>query len=241
MRGFALLVAAVLVSIVTSIATVLGMERLKLLPAPQATHEQPAAKVGVPSLKGLSEDDARQNLKALGLVFLVGERKAVSGAGPGTVVEQSPAAGQQLEPHGSISVSLARELPKVPGVVNKTLSEATALLTQRGYKLEQAEPLADPLVPKGSIATQLPAADSPQETDKPVIVRLSAGPGEIEVPKLLGQGLDKTKAQATELGFSLKILWTQMGETPTFVVLSQNPAAGKKIKPGEAVTVTINR
>ena len=238
MRGFALLVVVVFVSIVTSIATVLGMERLKLLSAP--THEPPA-RVGVPSLKGLSEDDARQNLKALGLVFLVSERKAVSGAGPGTVVEQSPAAGQQLEPHGSISVSLARELPKVPGVVNRTLSEATALLTQRGYKLEQAEPIADAQVPKGSIVSQQPAADAPQETDKPVIVRISAGPGEIEVPKLLGQGLEKTKTQAKELGLALKILWTEIGETPTFVVLSQNPVAGKKLKPGEAVTVTINR
>src|SRR6185369_770727 len=240
MRGFALLVAAVLVSIVTSVATVLSMERLKLIAAPPATHEQPA-KVGVPSLKGLSEDDARQNLKALGLVFLVSERKAVSGAGPGTVVEQSPAAGQQIEPHGSISVSLARELPKVPGVVNRTLSEATALLAPLCYKLEQAEPLADPQVPKGSIVSQLPAAAAPQETDKPVIVRVSAGPGEIEVPKLLGQGLEKAKSQAKELGLSLKIQWTEIGETPTFVVLAQNPVAGKKIKPGEAVTVTINR
>src|SRR6478609_11752004 len=197
MRGFALLVAAVLVSIVTSVATVLSMERLKLIAAP---HEQPTAKVGVPSLKGLSENDARENLKALGLVFLVSERKVASGAAPGTVVEQSPAAGQQLEPHGSISVSLARELPKVPSVVNRTLSEATALLAPLGYKLEQAEPLADPHVPKGSIVSQLPAADTPQETDKPVIVRVSAGPGEIEVPKLLGQGLEKAKSQAKELG-----------------------------------------
>ncbi|HEX2670376.1 MAG TPA: PASTA domain-containing protein, partial [Polyangiaceae bacterium] len=144
MRGFALLVAAVLVSIVTSVATVLSMERLKLMTAPPPTHEQPAAKVGVPSLKGLSEDDARKNLQALGLVFLVSERKSVSGAAPGTVVEQSPAAGQQLEPHGSISVSLARELPKVPSVVSRTLGEATTLLAQHGYKLEQAEALPDP-------------------------------------------------------------------------------------------------
>lgn len=241
MRGFALLVVAVLVSVVTSVATVLSMERLKLIAAPAATHEQAAAKLGVPNLKGLSEDDARQNLKALGMVFLVSERKSAAGAAPGTVVEQSPAAGQLLEPHGAISVSLARELPKVPGVVNRTLSEASALLAQRGYKVEQAEPLADPQVPKGSIVSQLPTADAPQETDKPVIVRVSAGPGEIEMPKLLGQGLEKTKAQANELGLALKILWTEMGETPTFVVLSQNPVAGKKVKPGDAVTVTINR
>jgi beta-lactam-binding protein with PASTA domain len=241
MRGFALLVAAVLVSIVTSVATVLSMERLKLIAPPPPAHEQPAAKVGVPSLKGLSEEDARQNLKALGLVFLVSERKAVSGAGPGTVVEQSPAAGQQVEPHGSISVSLARELSKVPSVVNRTLTEATALLAPLGYKLEQAEPLADAQIPKGHIVSQLPAADAPHETDKPVVVRVSAGPGELEVPKLLGQGLEQAKAQVKALGLSLKILWTQMGETPTYVVLSQNPLAGKKLKPGEPVTVTVNR
>jgi beta-lactam-binding protein with PASTA domain len=237
MRGFALVVLVVLVSIVTSIATVLGVERMKLFP-PQ-THEQP--KVGVPSLKGLSENDARQNLKALGLVFLVSERKAASGAEPGTVVEQTPAAGQQLDAHGSVSVALARELPKVPSVVGRTLTEATALLTQNGYKLEQAEPIADAHVPKGSVVSQLPEAEASQDTDKPVVVRVSAGPGEIEVPKLLGQSIETVKTRANDQGFALKIAWTQEGETPEYVVLNQNPVAGTKIKPGDAVTVTVNR
>jgi serine/threonine-protein kinase len=237
MRGFGLFIVIVLVSMVTSVATVVGIERLKLLTPP--AHEQP--KVGVPSLKGLSENDARQNIKALGLVFLVGERKAAAGAEPGTVVEQTPAAGQQLEAHGTVSVALARELPKVPSVVGRTLSEAAALLTQSGYKLDQAEPIADATVPKGSVVSQMPAADASQETDKPVIVRVSAGPGEIEVPKLLGQSVEKVKTQATDLGFVLKIVWTEEGETPEYVVLNQNPVAGKKIKPGDAITITVNR
>jgi serine/threonine-protein kinase len=237
MRGFALFIVIVLVSMVTSIATVVGIERLKLLTPP--AHEQP--KVGVPSLKGLSENDARQNIKALGLVFLVGERKAAAGAEPGTVVEQTPAAGQQLDSHGTVSVALARELPKVPNIVGRTLSEATALLGQSGYKLDQAEAIADANVPKGSVVSQQPAADAAQETDKPVVVRVSAGPGEIEVPKLLGQSVDKVKAQASDLGFVLKIVWTQEGETPEYVVLNQTPVAGKKIKPGDAITVTVNR
>src|SRR4051812_15155991 len=117
MRGPALVIVVVLLSIVTSIATVLGIERSKLLVP--ATHVAPA-KVGVPSLKGLSEEDARQNLKALGLIFLVGERKAVSGATPGTVVEQAPAAGQQVDAHTSVTIALARELPKVPSVIGRT-------------------------------------------------------------------------------------------------------------------------
>lgn len=237
MRGFGLLVVVVLVSIVTSFATVLGMERLKLLP----NREQPApAKVGVPSLKGLSEADARENLKVLGLVFLLSERKAAPGAAPGTVVEQSPAAGQLLDQHGVVSVALSRELPKVPSVVNHALADATAILAQAGYKLEQGEPVPDARVPKGTVVSQLPPPDAAQETDKPVVVRLSSGPGEIEVPKLVGQGIDKATAQAKELGFELKIVWIAQGETESRVVLSQNPVGGKKIKPGEAVTVTVN-
>jgi beta-lactam-binding protein with PASTA domain len=236
-RGSALVVLVVLVSMVTSIATVLGIERLKLLTPP--THEQP--KVGVPSLKGLSESDARQNVTALGLVFLVSERKAAAGAEAGTVVEQAPAAGQQLEAHGMVSVALARELPKVPSVVGRTLTEATTLLAQSGYKLEQAEPIADARVPKGSVVSQLPDAQAPQDTDKPVVVHLSAGPSDIEVPKLLGQNIETVKTRAKDQGFVLKIVWTEEGETPDYVVLVQNPVAGTKIQPGDAITVTVNR
>jgi serine/threonine-protein kinase len=240
MRGPALVIVVVLLSIVTSIATVLGIERMKLMAAPAHEPERKVT-VGVPSLKGLSEEDARQNLKALGLVFLVGERKAAAGALPGTVVEQLPAAGQQLDAHGSVTVTLALELPKVPGVVGRTLAEATTVLSQKGYKLEQGEPIADGAVPKGSVVSQLPEADAAQATDKPVIVRVSLGPADIEVPKLLGQGVEKVKSQAKDLGFVLKILWTEEGETDNYIVLHQNPVPGTKIKPGDAVTVTINR
>jgi beta-lactam-binding protein with PASTA domain len=75
MRGPALVIVVVLLSIVTSIGTVLGIERLRSLTP--AVHAAPP-KVGVPSLKGLSEEDARQNLKALGLIFLVGDRSSTT-------------------------------------------------------------------------------------------------------------------------------------------------------------------
>lgn len=239
MRGTALVVVVVLVSMITSVATVLGVERLKLFAPP--AHEQAPPKVGVPSLKGLSEDDARQNLKVLGLGFLVGERRAASGVAAGTVVEQSPAAGEQLDPHGSVTVTLARELPKVPSVVGRTLTEATAVLAQAGYRLEPGEPIADAKVPKGSIVSQLPEATAGLETDKPVVVRVSSGPGDIEVPKLLGQGIEKVKTMAKDQGFTLKIVWTEEGETDEYVVLNQNPVPGTKIKPSDPITVVVNR
>jgi len=238
MRGTALVIVVVLVSMVTSIATVLGIERLKLFTPPPAP--QVPAKLGVPSLKGLSESDARQNLQALGLVFLVGERRAAPGATPGTVVEQTPPAGQPLEPRGAVTVALARELPKVPSVVGRTLAEATTILSQGGYKLEQGEPIADAHVAKGSVVGQLPEADKLQDTNVPIVVRLSSGPGEIELPRLVGQNIERVKTQAKEAGYTLKIVWTAVGETDEYVVLSQNPSPGTKLKPGDAVTVVVN-
>jgi len=91
------------------------------------------------------------------------------------------------------------------------------------------------------VVSQLPAAEAPQEADKPVLVRISSGPGEIEVPRLLGQGIEKVKTQAKDLGFVLKIVWTDEGETEEYVVLNQTPAPGAKIKPGDPITVTVNR
>jgi serine/threonine-protein kinase len=128
----------------------------------------------------------------------------------------------------------------VPSVIGRTLTEATAVLAQGGYKLEPGEPIADARVPKGNVVAQLPEAEATLETDKPVVVRLSSGPGEIEVPRLLGQNIDKVKAQAKELGVTLKVVWTAVGETDSLVVLNQNPVSGTKIKPGDVVTVVVN-
>jgi len=237
MRGPALAILVVLLSVVTSIATVLGIERLKVLTP--TTREQPA-KVGVPSLKGLSEEDARQNLKGLGLVFLIGERKPVPGLKEGTVVEQAPPAGQQLEAHASVTVTLALEVPKVPDVVGRTLVEATSILAQGGYKLQASESIADAHVPKGSVVSQVPEAETPLEIDKAVVVRLSSGPAEVEAPRLIGQNIEKVKSLAKDLGFTLKIVWTALGETDSYVVLNQNPAPGTKLKPGDVLTVVVN-
>ena len=73
-----------------------------------------------------------------------------------------------------------------------------------------------------------------------MVVRVSAGPAEIEVPKLFGLNIEKVKTQAKDLGYTLKIIWTAMGETDEYVVLNQNPLPGTKIKPGDPITVTVN-
>ena len=51
------------------------------------------------------------------------------------------------------------------------------------------------------------------------------------------------KAQETveKLGLTLEVRWVALAETATFVVLNQKPPAGKKLKPGEKIEITVNR
>jgi len=53
---------------------------------------------------------------------------------------------------------------------------------------------------------------------------------DIEVPKLVGMGVTTAKTQIEDLGLKAVVRWVAMAETPTNVVLNQEPAAGHKLK-----------
>jgi serine/threonine-protein kinase len=75
-----------------------------------------------------------------------------------------------------------------------------------------------------------------------VVVRVSSGPTEVSIPKLLGQPVSKAKETLQQAGLELgNITWTEEGETPTGVVLNQHPPADTIAKPGDKVRITINR
>jgi serine/threonine-protein kinase len=96
-------------------------------------------------------------------------------------------------------------------------------------------------VPVGKIVKQGPAADTPYEKGRPVLVQVPSGPGEIPVPKLAGLSLNKAKEEAEKAGLKPQVTWVSRAETATFAVLSQKPPAGEKVKPGSDVELVVNR
>jgi serine/threonine-protein kinase len=234
MKTILLYVTVVLVSAVTAIGTSLVSQRSSLF----SRADEP---VVVPNLVGISEADARANLRALGFVLLVGPRKPMPDAEPDTVIAQSIPAGQSVPRGAAITVSFARAMPKVPNLVGQSLQEATALLGKQELTLEQGEPVASNEVAAGRIVSQTPLAGVARAKAQPVVVRVSSGPGEATVPKLLGQPVNKAKEALKAAGLELgPITWLDQGETPVDVVLNQHPVADTKVKPGEKVRITVN-
>jgi beta-lactam-binding protein with PASTA domain len=235
MRDIVLWLSVVLVSAITALTTTVVVLRSQR-PSPQEDR------VVVPNLVSISEKDARENLRALGFVFLVGPRKPSTDAETGTVIAQSIRAGQPARRGAAVTVTLALALPKVPNVVGRSLDEAKQLLGQQDLKLEEGKPVPSNDVPLGRIVSQDPAAGVTHDKARPVVVQVSSGPTESVVPKLLGQPVSKAKETLKEVGLELgNITWTEEGETPTGVVLNQHPPPDTKAKPGDKVRITVNR
>ena len=237
MHGSTVILVAFLTSAITTAGTVYVVERYGILPA----RAQAIPDSTVPDLHGMSESDARSNANAAHVSLFIASREPSSDAKPGTVLRQSFAPGQHVPRDHSVSVVVAEEVPKVPNVTNLTVVDATARLEQRGYTLQVGGTVPDVKVPLGSIVSQSPKADAVQAKGATVTVDVSSGPGDIEVPKLVGLGLAQAKTDLEKLGAKPDVRWVAMAETPTYVVLSQKPAPGVKVKPGSEIQLVVCR
>jgi serine/threonine-protein kinase len=74
-----------------------------------------------------------------------------------------------------------------------------------------------------------------------VVLRVSAGPAEVEVPRVTGSVVQRAKADLEKVGLKPKVEWVSVAESQGLLVLRQTPAAGQKAKPGTEVTIVANR
>jgi eukaryotic-like serine/threonine-protein kinase len=92
-------------------------------------------KVAVPSLHGMTPDEASSALQQIGLV-LGNQTQQASSAPKGTIFAQDPPPGSKVEKGSTVNVTVSSGVAQaiVPDVVCETLSEAESDITSRGLK-----------------------------------------------------------------------------------------------------------
>ena len=238
MNASTVILISLLTSAVVSFGTVYTVERLELVPR----KEKEAPQTTVPTLRGLSEDDARANLAAGGLVMLVQGREASSDVGPGQVLKHAPPVGTKLARGEAVTVTIAQALPKVSSVTGLTPDGAATVLGQAGFRMKTGEGVVAPEVPEGKIASQAPAADTGLAKDSEIVVRVSIAPKPVEAPNVLGMGFAAAKEKIQGAGLRVgKVGWLDYSDRQANIVMQQDPAAGKKAKLGDEVNLSVNR
>jgi len=197
-------------------------------------------KVAVPTLKGLKSEDA---IKALKAVHLVPDVHEVQSTTPADVVTASdPKVGTQVVSGTKVRINVSKGPTPVtvPGVIGKTIGDATATLNQAGFKVNPT--YVDSPQPQNTVVNQTPGQNAQAAKGSTVALTVSNGPKTVAVPDV--RTLDEGTAASTLQGQGFKVKFTYTTVTDPNqdqIVLDQSPEGDQPAKPGSVVTLVVGR
>jgi serine/threonine-protein kinase len=194
------------------------------------------ADVEVPSVLSLPVEEARRLLEERGLDAEVTEEANVA-APEGTVFDQDPAAGVNVEEDSTVRLRVSTGAPpvEVPSVVGRNLADAVAQLEGRGLVVD-VRPTASEDRPEGEVLSQDPDAGDEVEAGSTVVLEASSGPPLVAVPDVVGLTSNQAGVELGRAGFEVSFEEEASAE-PEGQVLRTDPGAGVELATGETVTV----
>jgi serine/threonine-protein kinase len=202
-----------------------------------------APRIVVPDVEGMQVDEAGRAVRRVGLppeIRLVGSDEPA-----GTVLDQTPAADEEVGPDTVVRLQVAKAAREpatidVPDVVGQTVADARARLRDLGLRstvtrVESAEP-------RGTVLGQSPAAGAGVRDGATVRLRVSAGPAQASVPDVTGLDEQSARQQLQAAGFEVEVL-DEPTDDPARddVVVAQDPSGGARAEKGALVTLTVAR
>jgi serine/threonine-protein kinase len=197
-----------------------------------------APKVAVPSVIGDSLEEAKSKLEADKYGFQVETEAKESPEEPGTVLEQDPVSGQEVEKGSTITLVVAKEESKatVPAVTGQTCEAAQQQMTANGLTGTCAEtPTTDPNQ-DGKVIETSPAAGTSVDPGSTVTIKVGKLQQEqVQVPPIQGVSLKDAKKALQDAGLQVGNIAGSPDDNS--IVLSSDPQQGSTVNKGQAVNL----
>ncbi len=193
--------------------------------------------VRVPNLVGQSAQAAEATLNERELGLGQVSQRADPDAEAGTVVEQSPASGELVDPQTEVDivVSTGRERTLVPRVVGLDVADARPVITDAELVLGDVREQASDQ-PEGTVLEVLPPEGTEVEVGSSVTLVVSNG--NVEMPDVVGLPSGEAQAILSQAGFQVLVNEETSTETAGTVVF-QAPSPGQEVSAGTRVAITV--
>jgi serine/threonine-protein kinase len=187
--------------------------------------------VAVPSLINMTLLDANELLSRADLYLKIEGEDYDSSIPTGRILRQDIPPGNTVKEKRSIKVVISKgpRLYYVPFIVNETLSNAKAILLQKGLRIGKIIYVHSDSIEKGKIVVQNPEPDE-KVTDN-ITVLVSLGPHKLSYycPDFLNRNLEYAKGISEKLGLIIKT------EGTGNIVKAQKPKPGTIVKTADKV------
>jgi eukaryotic-like serine/threonine-protein kinase len=194
--------------------------------------------VSVPTVVGITLDQARARLRARGLMLTIGQQTQSDTIPANTVASQDPQAGSQVAPNSQVTVvvSTGSASIDVPDVGGKLPDDARAAISAAGFTAKVNWAI-DPANAAQTVIQQVPAPGTKAKKGSTITVTIPV-PGSI--PDVSGQTLDTAKKALSAAGYEIgNIVYTQQAGVPDGTVVQTEPAANTNTSPGESVNIQV--
>lgn len=194
----------------------------------------------VPSVRGLTKEDARAQIEKAGLTVGSVEEKDDPDLDAGRVIETDPPEGTELQAGDSVILYVSTGKVVLPNLIGLSEDDARQQLTDAGL-IPSVTDKEDETKPAGEVLEQKPGAG---EVDRNSTVELvvASAPTTVAVPNVLGQSradAEKALGDAELKSTASEVTTTQQSEDGK--VLTQNPSADTEVKPGTNVAIEIGK
>lgn len=231
-------ITAVVVGIVLLAAAIVGLVVFMTQGVNTSTHR-------LENFVGQSYDDLASS-DAYDYVF-VAEYEQTDEYTPGTVISQSPKAGERVISGSTVTlyVAASNEDIEVPNLYEYTVESAERVLRASDLSNYSVSEVSSETVEEGLIIYTDPKAGSVVSADTQIVLYVSSGPtttrvSTYTVPDVVGLSQSDAQEFLKKYGFTNVSIETQDSAVRRGVVLEQSPSAGRTAKEDDRITITVS-
>ena len=201
------------------------------------------AKVVVPNLLGMTEDEAKAALKKKNLGYSIAGREESDKYAAGEIMEQSEKANSKVEKNTEIKVVIstgkAKKTVSVPDVRGMSEDDAQKTLENLNLVVE-AQAQNNDTVASGKVISTDPAAGTQLTEGSKVTMYVSLGIESVEVPSITGMSSEEAQSAIQNVGLQASVTEDYSDTVASGMVISQDPASGK-VKKGSTVNIVVSK
>ncbi|MFQ5906411.1 MAG: PASTA domain-containing protein [bacterium] len=238
-KAFAVaLVTSFVVSVVICSAFLLVIPRFVGFPSSGPIEE----KVEVPAVTNAPVDEARLILQNKGLLMMEAEEKKDPNVLVGWIVSQDPLPGFKVEKGAVVKVivSAGGEEVVIPNLEGIPKAQARLQLESIKLVVGTISRKAHASIPKDAVVSTDPPAGTKAPAGTMVNLVLSSGESLVTVPGVFKMSPGRARSRLEAAGLKVQTRYTTNIDYEFEIVIGQNPKAGKKVRKGSTVTITVN-
>ena len=197
--------------------------------------------VTVPSVTGMTIDDATKRLEKAGFKLAQGQSRPSEGAPAGTIIEQTPLGGSLTNPGATVSVvtSAGQREAVIPETRGMSRRDAERALADAGFSVGAVQQQPSDSA-RGTVLATVPAAGTKAAAGAVTLV-LSNGPPSVTLPNVVGRSYGDARSALEQIGLLVNGSGLDSASTePAGTVVSQSPSAGRTVPSGTTIQLRIS-